>query len=173
MPDRSDSKKATVDLELLRVQRELAHAVRARNMAEEVAASSEKRGQRTNADLVAEIEQLREAAKTTRLIAKAEVYLELAAQLERDELTASVLRDRVAAISVGDGFWARGGLGSAFLTVDDVARLFGVKTATVKAWARSGQVPAVGIGDGRKVWAFHRGTLEAWANSKSEENLGK
>ena len=169
----SDSSGESPNAELQRIQRELARAVRDCSIAEELAARSEARAKRTNADLIAENDQLRKVNQTIRLIAKAEAYLEIAALVERGEATASVLRDHATGLTVSDDVWARSELGDAFLTVDDVARLFGVKAATVKAWARSGQIPAVGVGDGRKVWAFHCGTLEAWANAKSEENLDR
>ena len=160
-----------IELKLERAQRDLERATRERAMAEELAATSEHHQRRTHADLLAEVEQLRTASETATLIGKAEAYLEVAALLERGEATATVLREHATALNVNDTYRARGAVGNAFLTVDAVARLFGVKAATVKAWARSGQIPAVGVGDGRKVWAFHRATLECWANAKSEANL--
>ncbi len=54
----------------------------------------------------------------------------------------------------------------ALWTVEDVAQYLRLKTETVRAMARRGEIPAVRLG---RVWRFQRETLEAWVRASIKE----
>ena len=58
-----------------------------------------------------------------------------------------------------------------FLDAKAVAVRFGVSPRTVLRWARTGQIPAIGLGGERKTWTFYLPTLLEWAERTSRSSV--
>ena len=58
-----------------------------------------------------------------------------------------------------------------FITATDLAESLSVHPKTLLRWAKAGKIPAVSVGDDRKVWIFHRPTISKWAADRSWHSL--
>ena len=55
-------------------------------------------------------------------------------------------------------------MASDYLSIEDVAKRFGVNATTVYRLAQRGQLPAFKVGN---QWRFSRGMLEAWVSEQT------